>query len=172
MSPFLSLRPPGPEDEAVVRAAITELRPEGFEFTPGWRAGMEYADFLDALRDDGAGLDFRPHAWVPVSFQLAEVDGEVVGRTSIRHALNEWLAQEGGHIGYAVLAAHRRRGYATAILRQSLVVARDHGVARVLVTCDDDNVGSATVIERCGGIRDAELPLVPGDPPKRRYWID
>ena len=171
MSRVLSLRPPRPEDEAVVRAAITELRPEGFEFAPGWREGMTYADLLDALRDNGAGLDFRPHAWVPVSFLLAQVDGVVVGRTSVRHSLNEWLAAAGGHIGYAVLAAHRRRGYATEILRQSLLVARDHGVDRVLVTCDDDNVGSATVIERSGGVRDAEQPLAPGDPPKRRYRI-
>jgi predicted acetyltransferase len=41
----------------------------------------------------------------------------------------------------------------------------------VLVTCDDDNVGSAAVIERCGGRRDADLPLAPGPPPKRRYWF-
>ena len=33
-------------------------------------------------------------------------------------------AREGGHIGYAVRPAHRRRGYATEILRQSLIIAR------------------------------------------------
>jgi predicted acetyltransferase len=108
---------------------------------------------------------------VPSTFLLAEDDGEVVGRTSVRHRLNAWLALEGGHIGYGVLAAHRRRGYATEMLRQSLAVARAHGVDRVLLTCDDDNVGSAAVIERCGGLRDAELPLAPGPPPKRRYWF-
>ncbi|MGI8445981.1 MAG: hypothetical protein ACR2MP_02105 [Streptosporangiaceae bacterium] len=34
---------------------------------------------------------------------------------------------EGGYIGYCVLSGHRRRGYATGILRQSLVIARAHG---------------------------------------------
>jgi predicted acetyltransferase len=41
----------------------------------------------------------------------------------------------------------------------------------VLVTCDDDNVGSATVIERCGGVFDSLVGGFDG-PPKRRYWID
>ena len=49
----------------------------------------------------------------------------------------------------------------------------DVGIERVLVTCDDDNVGSIAVIERCGGTLDEALPLVPveGSQPKRRYWI-
>jgi predicted acetyltransferase len=167
----LRLRPVRPGDEGVVRAAHAAMAAEGFGFALGLRDGMTFAGWLEALADDGAGLDFSPHDWVPASFLLAEVHGEVVGRTSVRHRLNEWLAMEGGHIGYGVLPGHRRRGYATEILRQSLVVAREHGVDRVLVTCDDDNVGSATVIERCGGVRDAELPTV-GAPPKRRYWIE
>jgi predicted acetyltransferase len=54
----------------------------------------------------------------------------------------------GGHIGFGLVAKHRRRGYGTEILRQSLVIARAVGIDRVLVTCDDDNVGSAAVIER------------------------
>ena len=68
-----------------------------------------------------------------------------------------------------MLPQFRRRGYATEILRQSLVVARAAGVDRVLVTCDDDNLGSIAVIERCGGRLD---PYWPGDPNTRRYWID
>jgi predicted acetyltransferase len=95
----------------------------------------------------------------------------IVGRTSIRHELNESLLVEGGHIGYAVLQEHRRRGYATEILRQSLVVARAVGVERVLVTCDDDNLASAAVIERCGGRFDS-LSRAEDGHAVRRYWID
>jgi predicted acetyltransferase len=89
---------------------------------------------------------------------------------SVRHALNEALARVGGHIGYAVRPAHRRRGYATEMLRQSLVVARSVGVQRALVTCDDDNVASARTIERCGGVLQ-DLVRVDGRPAKRRYWV-
>jgi predicted acetyltransferase len=55
---------------------------------------------------------------------VADVAGEIVGRTSIRHQLNDFLEREGRHIGYGVLPGHRRRGYATEIPRQSLVITR------------------------------------------------
>jgi len=91
---------------------------------------------------------------------------------SIRHELNEHLRDEGGHIGYAVLAPFRRRGYATEMLRQSLIIARSLGIDRVLITCDDDNAGSMKVIESCGGRLDSLRPARPPHPALRRYWID
>jgi predicted acetyltransferase len=64
------------------------------------------------------------------------------------------------------------RGNFTARIngRQSLVIARANGVQRVLVICDQDNTGSRTVIEACGG----QLELVEDvrGTPVRRYWID
>jgi predicted acetyltransferase len=41
----------------------------------------------------------------------------------------------------------------------------------VLVTCDEDNVGSRIVIESCGGKLESVVDTGNG-PPKRRYWID
>jgi predicted acetyltransferase len=63
-------------------------------------------------------------------------------------------------------------GYASEILRQSLVIARSVGIDRVLVTCDDDNPGSIAVIEACGGQLDSLVEDGPDAPPIRRYWID
>lgn len=91
---------------------------------------------------------------------------------SIRHELNDYLRARGGHVGYGVLPWCRRRGYATEILRQALVVARSIGIERVLVTCDDDNIASSRAIESCGGKLDSVLPAEPGIPAVRRYWID
>ena len=69
--------------------------------------------------------------------------------------------------------AHRRKGYATEILRQALIILRADGVDRVLVTCGNDNVGSARTIEQNGGVFESSVPPVKGDAIDiRRYWIE
>nr|WP_284291480.1 GNAT family N-acetyltransferase [Angustibacter aerolatus] len=115
------------------------------------------------------GIDL-PAGRVRAAFLLACVGDEVVGRVSIRFALNDWLEQFGGHVGYGVRPAHRRRGYAGEMLRQSLVVARSEGVDRVLVVCDDDNLASAAVLLRGGGVE--STPTVDAEGGRhRRFWI-
>lgn len=98
--------------------------------------------------------------------------GEVVGFLSFRHELNEWLREAGGHIGYAVRESRRRQGYASAALRLGLERAREIGLDRVLVTCDDDNVGSFRTIEGAGGVlQDVSDQSARGHAMLRRYWI-
>jgi predicted acetyltransferase len=167
----LRLRPLQLRDEKAFTAGHRAMSREQFPFGLGYEPGMAWSKYLDRLHAWRLGADL-PSGFVPSTFLVAEVDGEIVGRTSIRHELNEFLASEGGHIGYAVLAGHRRRGYATEILRQSLVIARAICIERVLVTCDEDNVGSAKVIERCGGVFESIVDSSEGGPPKRRFWIE
>jgi len=108
----------------------------------------------------------------PATFLVAEAEGQIVGRVSIRHALNAHLAEVGGHIGYGARPGFRRRGYATAIMRQFLAVASPIGLERVLVTFDDDNVGSAKVIENSGGVLENLVAGRDGSVPKRQYWVE
>jgi predicted acetyltransferase len=156
------------EDEAEILRAQEELSADDFEFV-FLREGVSFADLVARTAQERAGD--VPEGRVPATFLVAEHDGAIVGRVSIRHALNDFLLREGGHIGYAVRPAWRRRGFATSILRQSLALTDELGIARVLVTCDDDNVGSAAVIESQGGVLEDVVP-VEGGTPKRRYWID
>jgi predicted acetyltransferase len=164
----LRLRPPRIEDEAAVVAAQDELAGDDFQFAFR-RPGQSFAQFVQAVEDHRRGRNLEP-GWVESTWLLADVDGTVVGRSSIRFELNEFLRTKGGHIGYAVRPVHRRRGYATEILRQSLVVARAGGVGRALVTCDDDNVGSAAVIEANGGVLEDVIDV--DGVALRRYWIE
>lgn len=168
---MLRLRPLRPTDEAEFRAAHEAMAAEGFVFGLLYSPGMSWDDYLREQEDHRAGVNL-PERLVPASFLVADVGGTIVGRTSIRHRLNESLLREGGHIGYGVLPAHRRRGYATEILRQSLVILRSLGIDRVLVTCDDDNLGSIKAIEACGGVL-KDVGEAESRPAKiRRYWID
>lgn len=145
---------------------------DDFPFMLRYEVGDDWAAYLEVLDQCRRGIKV-PYDWVESTFLVAEADGEIVGRASIRHELgNGFLASEGGHIGYGVVPGHRRRGYATEILRQSLIIARSHGVDRVLITCDEPNVASARVIERCGGVYESTVPGSRDPLPKRRYWID
>lgn len=164
---MLRLRPFRADDELAARAAHEEMRAE-FPFLLDYVPSEPWWEYLRRREANRHG-ELLPTRWVPTTFLAAVDDGRLVGRASIRHELNDWLARYGGHIGYAVMPAERRRGYGTEILRQSLVVARSLGIEPVLVTCDVDNIASAGVIERCGGEFDS---VVAGDgAPKRRYWF-
>jgi predicted acetyltransferase len=127
---------------------------------------MSYLAKLERYR---RGINLPPDR-VPATFLVALSGNQLVGRLSIRHELNDFLTNYGGHIGYGIRPSHRRRGYASEILSQALIIARAEGIDRVLLTCDEDNIASATIIERHGG-RLEDVRADPHGPPKRRYWI-
>ena len=164
MAEDLRLRPLDERDEAAARQAQAELAADDFDFLLEVDPDEPWAEYVARLRQYARGLDLAPDR-VPATFLGAFVGRELVGRVSVRHELNDYLRRVGGHIGYGIRPGSRRRGYATEVLRQSLVVARSLGVERAMLTCDDGNVGSATVIERLGGV----LQDVSGG--SRRYWI-
>lgn len=158
------------QDEADARAAHAELEAERFAFLPFFEPDEPWPDYLVRIARLSRGEDL-PLGFVPWTDLYGVVDGVLVGRVSVRHRLTEELLQVGGHIGYGVRPAYRRRGHATRLLRAGLGIAAGLGIDSALVTCDEDNVASATVIERCGGMLEDVRRTVPGATPKRRYWV-
>jgi predicted acetyltransferase len=172
MADGIELRLPRLDEEQEFLHAHRETTPDWPTFLHGYEEGMPFARYLARLEQRARGENLSP-GHVPATFLFAFDGPRIVGRVTIRHALNEFLLRVGGHIGYVVVPEFRRRGYATAILHHALEIARQKlGLARVLVTCDEDNVGSIRTIEKNGGVLENVVTGPDVNVPKRRYWID
>jgi predicted acetyltransferase len=167
-----ALRLPREDEEQEFLRAHRVTTPEVPNFLHYYEEGMPFARYLEALKQCARGEHLPPNH-VPSTFLFAFEGSRIVGRVSIRHELNDFLLRFGGHIGYVVVPEFRRRGYATAMLGLSVQFAREQlGIERVLVTCDDDNVGSIRTIEKNGGVLENVVSGPDLATPKRRYWIE
>jgi predicted acetyltransferase len=135
------------------------------EYGATWTDPAVFDHYASQLRAQALPETPRPSGYVPCT-TLWWVDGDrYLARIAIRHQLNEFLLNVGGHIGYDVRPSARRRGHATAMLRAALPVAHQLGIDRALITCDWDNVGSRKTIEANGGIFEDRRGVKP------RYWV-
>lgn len=131
----------------------------------GWSSDEAFRAFTEEVRAQRLEETSRPVGYVPSTELWWVEDDEFLGRVGIRHRLTPALLEIGGHIGYDVPPSARRRGHATAMLREALIIARGLGIKRALVTCNVDNVGSRTVIERNGGVLEDQREG------KLRFWV-
>jgi predicted acetyltransferase len=107
--------------------------------------------------------------WVHCTHRWMVEGDRVLGAISLRHDLNQFLIDVGGHIGYGVRPSERRKGLASWALGRTLEEARRLGIPRVLITCRLTNIASARTIEKAGGVFEDERGA--GADRVRRYWI-
>lgn len=173
---MINLRFPTIEDSAEIDKVCNATWALDFGFTHFWesRLNQDATKLIRFLPLMQKGQELQGSE-VPCTFMFAfNSENQIVGRTSIRHEVNEHLMKDGGHIGYAVVPEFRKQGVATKILEESLRFCRKWNIqveGKVLVTCDDDNIGSIKTIEKNGGMLLDKINLVEGKPLKRRYWI-
>ena len=112
------------------------------------------------LKPDRVGSDYY---WL--------VDAErdyFIGEITIRHKLNDVLILRGGHIGYVIRYNEWGKGYGTLMLKLALDKAKERGLDKVLITCNDSNTASARVMEKNGCVLENVIEV--DGLPVRRYW--
>lgn len=81
-------------------------------------------------------------------------DDTFCGTINVRHVpgTTDLPPHVSGHIGYSVVPAKQRHGYATRALALIKPIAAGLGLPYAIVTCDVTNAGSAAVIRANGGV--------------------
>lgn len=164
----MELRRPTLADKATVLEMMAEFEQTQSAHDGGfWDAeNFAYEEWLKNNQDHEMGINL-PEGWVPdIQLVAFSIDGQAVGFLNIRLCLNDFLLEEGGHIGYSIRPSKRGKGYAKEALRQGLQVAKGKNIKKALVTCSTENPASRAVILANGG----ELEDVRNG--TERYWID
>ena len=115
-----------------------------------------------------------PSYYVPSYDYFAVDEDKLIGLIHIRIRLTDNLLRYGGHIGYAVNPKYWKMGYGKEILKLILQQYKDLIEEEdILITCDDDNIGSYKIIESNGGILENKVENEDAGEKflTRRYWI-
>ena len=162
------LRRPTLADKETVLEMMAEFEQTQSAHDGGfWDAeNFVYEEWLKNNQDHEMGINL-PEGWVPdIQLVAFSIDGQAVGFLNIRLCLNDFLLEEGGHIGYSIRPSERGKGYAKEALRQGLQVAKEKNIKRALVTCSTENPASRAVILANGGVYEDVRNGT------ERYWID
>lgn len=162
------LRRPTLADKETVLEMMAEFEQTQSAHDGGfWNANnFVYEEWLKNNQDHEMGINL-PEGWVPdIQLVASSIDGQAVGFLNIRLCLNDFLLEEGGHIGCSIRPSERGKGYAKEALGQGLQVAKEKNIKKALVTCSTENPASRAVIVANGGVFEDVRNGV------ERYWID
>lgn len=129
----------------------------------------EEYDIFEKYENYRLGRNLKPNRVRADYYWLVDTDKDYfIGEISVRHTLSDALREYGGNIGYGVRYGEWGKGYGTQMLKFALERAKKLGLDRVLVTCDDDNMASARVMEKNGF--EMEDKILHEGVLIRRYW--
>lgn len=114
---------------------------------------MNYEDWLLHLEKNSSPKTVDENWVVADTFFAVETQNEkIVGIIDIRHNLeNDLLKNYAGHIGYATRPSERKKGYATKMMQEALMITKKLNIKTVMIGCNSDNEASKKVIEKSGG---------------------
>ena len=163
----MELRRPNQADKETILDMMNEFEKAQSPHDGGFwdRDTFVYEDWLENNLQAEMGINL-PDGWVP-SIQLVAFEEELaVGFLNLRLRLNDYLLHQGGHIGYSVRPTERRKGYATQMLKEALLIAHTKNIGKLLITCNETNVASRSVILANGGRLEDNYEGT------ERYWIE
>lgn len=144
---------------------------ESMDGTAGLRNCETFEEWVTLLKDNSKEETVRDGVVAATTLlAISESDNRLIGMVDIRHKLNDFLSNYGGHIGYSVRRTERKKGFATQILAQALNKCIDLNIKKVLLTCDKTNTPSAKTIHNNGGILENEV-MYDDSTTIQRYWI-
>ena len=102
-------------------------------------------------------------------------DGKFIGELQLRTEFPDIVMNKIGNIGYAVRCSEQGKGYGTEILRLGLEIAKSHGMDRVLIMVNEENLASVRLCEKQGGKLQETVDAYndfEGHHKLRKYWIE
>jgi predicted acetyltransferase len=160
--------------EPSLRSFVGELANAREDLVP-WVLADFHGDidvYVQYLEQQSQGQNLQEGRVPHTTFWLVDASDEILAVSNLRHHLNEFLSVVGGHIGFGVRPSARRQGFATEVLRCTLIEAQKLGIERVFVTCDKGNVGSERAILKNRGVLQDEIWSDVYSRVVRRFWID
>lgn len=108
-----------------------------------------FKEFLEEINNKKQGIN---NNGLKEIYYFAIENDKIVGHASIRlNPETDKSVNIYGHIMYGVVPSKRKQGYGTIICSLLLEKMKEMGYKEVIITCNDDNVGSSKIIEMNGG---------------------
>lgn len=157
---------------------MDEWNMEGSRIAP-WILHFKYHtkelfnEMLKRVKEVEEGMNLGEFASSSSYWLYDEENNKIIGASNLRHYLTEnedailW-----GHIGYGIRPSERKKGYATELLKLTLVEARNRGINKVFLGAYIGNIGSWKVMEKCDGIYVNTITEKETGLPVKRYYID
>lgn len=110
-----------------------------------------YEEWLGSVTNNANAQTVNPN-WILTDtfFAIDNVTQRIVGIIDLRHTLNEFLV-DFGNCGFSVRPSERKKGYATEMLRQLLIVAKEAGLNEIHLSVNHNNLYSIRTIIKNGG---------------------
>ncbi|MGO5065365.1 MULTISPECIES: GNAT family N-acetyltransferase [unclassified Clostridium] len=146
------------------RESAEEYKREHFQYGENELPGssllnkLPYDKWLELIKNNSNEKTVTSD-WVVSStfFAVIKSNSKIIGMIDIRHTLNDFLKNYGGHIGYGVRPKERCKGYATQMLKLGLQYCKTIGLNKVMLGCNKDNLASRKTIINGGGVLEKEF---------------